>query len=341
MNSDLMNAIATKVALEGGLINKLEQPLLLIMVVVIMFGMGATLNVDNFRQALKKPKGMLIGFLSQFGFMPFIAYSITVLFNFDPQNAIALILIGCLPAGSTSNMFTYFSRGDVALSVSMTAASTLAAIIMTPLMLGLYASGFAAQIEGVTPGQPFTIPYFNIVISLVMVLIPVIGGMILLKKSPDWAKVAEEIASFTGIVVIIFLLGSFIIRHSGLVILTPLSVIAGSILVGLIGMSFGYFFAWGIKLPARWRRTIALETGIQNGPLSFAIVLVSFAAPLNSQLLWLPIMYSAFIVVTSSIVTIFFRRIGKNDWDLFENQTIQKRLFGKTYAYKMAKEYKM
>ncbi len=339
MNTDLINAIGNKVALEGSLISSLEQVLLLTMVLVIMFGMGATLNIDNFRYAIKNPKGILIGFISQFLFMPFIAFTIAVLFDFDPHNAIAIILIGCLPAGSTSNMFTYFSRGDVALSVSMTAASTLAAIIMTPIMLGIYASGFAAQIEGATPGQPFTIPYLNIVISLIMVLIPVIGGMILLRKSPDWAKVAEEIASFMGIVVIIFLLGSFVIRHSNLMVLTPLSIIGGSILVGLIGMIFGYFFAWGIKLPPRWRRTISLETGIQNGPLSFAIVLASFTAPLDSQLLWVPIMYSAFIVITSSMVTLFFRKVGKNDWELFENQTIQEKLFGKAFAYKMAKEY--
>ncbi len=338
MNSELTTAIMNKVAAEGSLINKLEQPLLLLMVLVIMFGMGATLNLNNFKEALKRPKGILIGFLSQFGFMPLIAFSIAHLFRLDPHNAIALILIGCLPAGSTSNMFTYFSRGDVALSISMTAASTITAIMMTPLLLGLYASGFADQI-GTVGGQPFKIPYANIIISLFVVLIPVVGGMVLLKKTPDWAKVAEETAGFFGILVILFLVGSAFIRHSDLIILTPWKIVAASIFVGLFGMLFGYFFAYGIKLPARWRRTIALETGIQNGPLSFAIVLASFKAPLDSQLLWLPILYSTMIVIFSSIVTLIFRRTGKNDWELYENQTIQAKLFGKSHAYKMAKEY--
>ncbi|MDP2423027.1 MAG: bile acid:sodium symporter family protein [Bacteroidales bacterium] len=339
MNSELINKIADKATNGGGLINSLEQVLLLLMVLVIMFGMGATLNFKNFRDALKKPKGILVGFLSQFGIMPIVAYSIAVILKLDPQNAIALILIGCLPAGSTSNMFTYFSRGDVALSISMTTASTLTAIIMTPILLGIYASGFAEQIIVDASGQPFKIPYINIIISLALVLIPVIGGMILLKKSPDWAKVAEEIASFTGIVIIIFLLVSVIARHGDLMLLTPWTIFVSALFVGLFGMLFGYFFSWGIKLPPRWRRTISLETGIQNGPLSFAIVLASFKAPMDSQLLWLPILYSAMIVASSSIVTLFFRKIGKNDWELYENQTIQEKLFGKVYASKMANQY--
>lgn len=338
MNNDLSSAIMAKVAAEGSLLNRLEQPLLLLMVLVIMFGMGATLNLNNFKEAFKKPKGILIGFLSQFGIMPLVAFGLSHILNLDPQNAIALILIGCLPAGSTSNMFAYFSRGDVALSISMTAASTMAAIVMTPVLLGLYASGFANQI-GQVDGQSFQIPYANIVISLVAVLIPVIGGMYLLKKSPDWAKVAEETASFMGILVILFLVGSAVIRHNDLILLTPANVVIASIFVGLFGMMFGYFLAWGTKLPPRWRRTISLETGIQNGPLAFAIVLASFKAPLDSQLLWLPILYSMMIVIFSSLVTLFFRRIGKNDWELFENQTIQEKLFGKAYAKKMANEY--
>lgn len=325
---ELVEALTQKV-----LINPLEEQLLAGMVLIIMFGMGATLNLKDFITALKKPKGILIGFLSQFGLMPLIAFGISTLFNLDPQNAIALILIGCLPAGSTSNMFAYFSRGDVALSVSMTTMSTVTAIFMTPFLLVLYGSGFAAQIDPrfFAGAAQFQIPVQNIVISLVLVLLPVIGGMILLKKSPGWAKAAEDTAGFMGIIIILFLIGSVIIRHGDLLVLTSWQIYAAAILVGLIGFSLGYFFAWLIRVSPRWRRTIALETGIQNGPLAFAIILLSFHKEIANQLLWLPILYSAFIVCTSSAVTLFFRRIGKEDYELFVNENVQKKLFGEHY----------
>jgi BASS family bile acid:Na+ symporter len=309
------------------LINPYEEILLAIMVAIIMFGMGATLNLDDFKKVIKKPKGIIVGFLSQFGFMPFIAFIISRILNLDPYNAVALILIGCLPAGSTSNMFAYFSRGDVALSISMTTASTLLAIIMTPLLLVFYASGFADQIQ---------IPVKNIIISLLLVLIPVIGGMILRRKSQRWAKAAEDTAGFTGFIIIVFLVGSVVVRHGDLLLLTPAKIYFASILVGIIGFLFGYLFSGLLKASPRHRRTISLETGIQNGPLSFAIILLSFDKEVANQLLWLPILYSSFIVCTSTFITLFYRKVGKADYELFVNETVQKKLFGDNYRQGMS-----
>jgi hypothetical protein len=119
-----------------------DQALLAIMIFVIMLGMGASLTVDDFRAVARKPKGVFIGFISQFGLMPFIAFGLATILNFPPAFAIALILIGCLPGGTTSNMFTYFARGSVALSISMTTASTILALFMMPILLKLYTSWF-------------------------------------------------------------------------------------------------------------------------------------------------------------------------------------------------------
>src|SRR5690625_6440667 len=143
-----------------------DQLLLGLMIFVIMFGMGSSLTTDDFRAVARRPRGVLIGFLSQFGLMPFIAWSLAVLLNLPPGFAIALILIGCLPGGTTSNMFTYFSRGSVALSIAMTTASTLAALVMMPLLLEFYTSDFTRQISqqlAEVPGQEFVIPTGNII----------------------------------------------------------------------------------------------------------------------------------------------------------------------------------
>src|SRR5690606_6744214 len=148
----------------------------------------ASLTPADFRTVLRRPRGVLIGFLSQFGVMPLIAVGLAWLLNLPPSLAIALILIGCLPGGTTSNMFTYFARGSVALSISMTTASTILALVMMPLLLELYGAGFARQIdatlraEGAEAG--FVIPRLNVVVSLLLVLIPVVLGMILRRRSP-------------------------------------------------------------------------------------------------------------------------------------------------------------
>lgn len=352
LTAELTQLIAQKVSSGAGMINNREKPLLALMVFVIMFGMGATLSIKDFRNALRKPKGILTGFLSQFGIMPLVAFSLSLLLKLDPVNALALILVGCLPAGSTSNMFAYFSRGDLALSISMTSASTLMAIIMTPLLLNFYGNlsifGIPSIVDQMTilmkelnlldPGSTvkFQIPNKDIIVSLFLVLIPVILGMILLKKSPGWAKAAEDTAGFMAIIIILFLLGSVVVRHNDLLLATPLKVYTAAIFVGLGGFLFGYFFSWLLKVPPRWRRTISLETGIQNGPLAFAIVILSFKEPLQSQMLWLPIMYSAFIVLTSSLLTLFFRRIGKHDYELYVNETVQRQLFGPHYRQGMS-----
>ncbi len=116
------------------------------MIFVIMLGMGASLTVNDFKAVARSPKGVLVGFLSQFGLMPLIALGLSIVLNLHPAFAIALILIGTLPGGTTSNMFAYFSRGSVALSISMTTASTIMALFMMPIILSVYTVRFTSQL---------------------------------------------------------------------------------------------------------------------------------------------------------------------------------------------------
>lgn len=317
------------------LLHDIDQVLLGIMILLIMFGMGASLTVDDFRTVARKPRGVLIGFLSQFGLMPFVAWSLAVLLGLPPAFAIALILIGCLPGGSTSNMFAYFSRSSVALSIAMTTASTLLALLMMPLLLEFYASPFTREIsetmraEG---GTDFVIPTGNIIASLLLVLVPVAAGMVLRARSRGWAKTAEDTAGFMAIIVILYLIGTAFVRHGTLFLETPWEVYAAAICVGLLGFLFGYWVSRLFRLEPIFQRAISLETGIQNGPVAFAIILLSFTDPIQSQMLWVAILYSTFIVMTSSFITLWYRKRGEFDWDIYKNTTIHNRLFGDDYV---------
>lgn len=315
-----------------------DQALLALMIFIIMLGMGASLTINDFRAVVRSPRGVFVGFLSQFGLMPFIAFGLSILLSLPPAFAISLILIGCLPGGTTSNMFTYFSRGSVALSISMTTASTLMALIMMPVLLSLYTGRFTAEItetmKATGTGTEFVIPVMNIISSLVLVLVPVILGMILRYKSRVWAKTAEDTAGFVAMIVILYLLMTAFIRHGSLFLKTPVEVYIGAIGVGLAGFFFGYWFSRLVGMYPLFQRAVSLETGIQNGPVSFAIILLSFSEPVQSQMLWLAILYSTFIVMSSSVITLYFRKKGKFDHEVYKNTQIHNRLFGKNFVTK-------
>lgn len=284
------------------MVSATEQAMLALMIIVIMFGMGASLTPRDFRRALKKPQGILIGMSSQFGFMPFIAWGMAYLLNLSPEQAIGLILMGCIPGGTTSNIFTYFSKGDLALSITMTVCSTIVAVVMTPTLLWLYGSTFTSA--------EMQIPIKNIAVTLGAMLIPVMLAMVVRRKNANIAATSELLGGLLGILVIVFLIVSWVPRNSHLLSITPWSVYVAAVMLGLFGIMFGYVVSHQLKLGGKRTRTVALETGIQNGPLGVAIVLLSFQQPLADKVLLVPVLYSLFIVLTAAMVTILFRRIA-------------------------------
>jgi len=288
-----------------------EEALLAGLVFVIMFGLGAGLTPKDFLLAVKRPQGLIIGWITQFGIMPLLAYVLVVTLLFQdsiPREyalpvALGALLMGAVPAGTTSNIFTYFSKGNLALSVMMTTNSTLWAIVMTPLALVFYGGLLASD------NPEFEIPVRNIVLTLVILLIPVILGMTLRRFSANIGAVLELLGGFVGLFFIVFLMATWVPRNWNLLATTPWQVYVVAIGLGLFGIGIAYAITRAIKLHPANARTIALETGIQNGPLAIAIITVTFSGdPAIGQLMLVPAMYSLFIVIISTIVTFWFRR---------------------------------
>lgn len=282
------------------MLTDLETGLLGVMMSIIMLGMGASLTFKDFTIALRKPKGILVGLLCQYGIMPFLAFSLANLFDLPPALAIGLILMGCMPGGTTSNMFTYFSKGALSLSILMTICSTLVAIVMVPLTLEIYSTGLAAR---------WHVPQANIIEVLAVLLVPTVIGIGLRKLNANVGAMIELIGAVCGVFVILFLIASWVPRNWRLLLDTSVNVYAASIGLGLFGFAVGYLLARALRQDALRARTIALETGIQNGPLAVLIVLLSFPGRDQQDVLLIPILYSLFIVLSSTIVTLWFRRL--------------------------------
>jgi solute carrier family 10 (sodium/bile acid cotransporter), member 2 len=284
------------------MLTELETRLLGIMMMVIMLGMGASLTFKDFRIAFRKPQGILIGLACQYGIMPFLGYLMAVALGLPPALAIGLILMGCMPGGTTSNIFTYFSKGVLALSIMMTICSTLVAVAMVPLLLEFY-----SQLKEL-PSE-YSVPAGNVAQVLVVLIVPTLIGIALRKWNPNVGATIELVGGFLGIFVILFLILTWVPRNHQLLATTPWTVYFAAIGLGLIGMTLGFLLSRLLRQDPRRSRTIALETGIQNGPLAVLIVLLTFDGQMQQHVLLIPVLYSLFIVLTSSAVTVWFRAI--------------------------------
>lgn len=283
------------------MLNETETTLLSALMVMIMFGMGASLTFKDFVIALRKPQGVAVGLLCQYGIMPALAFTLAHVLALPPALALGLILMGCMPGGTTSNIFTYFSRGALSLSILMTLCSTLLSVVMVPPLLEFYSSNLSAQ---------WHIPAQNIAQILAVLLVPTVFGILLRKLNSNAGAIAELSGALFGLFVIVFLLLTWLPRNWPLLAQTHADVYAASIGLGVFGFLFGYGLARLLRQDRKRARTIALETGIQNGPLGVLIVVLSFSGSQQQEILLVPLLYSLFIVLCSALVTIWFRHLS-------------------------------
>lgn len=283
------------------MLTPVETTLIAVMMMVIMLGMGASMTLRDVTLALRRPRGVIVGLICQFVLMPALGYALAVSLNLSPGMTIGLILIACMPGGTTSNVFAYFARGVLALSIMMTTVSSMVAVVLVPGLLVFY--GGMAGVTG-----DYVIPAGNVAQVLALLLVPTAFGMALRKLHPNSGATVELIGALMGGLVIAYLVVSWIPRNAQMLLDTPPAVYAATLSIGLVGMFLGYWLARGLGQDPNRARTISLETGIQNGPLAALIVTLSFTGPQQQEVLFVPILYSLFIVLTSPIVTVFYRR---------------------------------
>lgn len=304
-----LTILTADVVNEATVVNEFEQTLLRIFILLIMFGLGAGLTPKDFGLALRRPWGLFIGWITQFGIMPLTVYLLIVgvLLPFsDPEDimlvALGALIMGSVPAGTTSNLFTYFSKGNLALSVTMTVNSTLWAFIMTPASLFIY-----SKLLGID--ESLSIEFGELAIVIVGLIIPVALGMLLRKFSSNIGAVLELLGSIIGLLFIPFLIIIWVPRNWELLLTTEWPTYVVAIGMGLAGITVAYYISKLLRLHPMNARTIALETGINNGPLAIAVIVAVYIDnPGVDQILLVPALYSLFIVLISAAVTLVFRR---------------------------------
>ncbi|KGN55025.1 probable sodium/metabolite cotransporter BASS1, chloroplastic [Cucumis sativus] len=240
-------------------------------ITLTMLGMGMTLTLDDLRGALAMPKELISGFVLQYSVMPISGFLVSKLLNLPSYYAAGLILVGCCPGGTASNIVTYIARGNVALSVLMTATSTMAAVIMTPFLTAKLAGQFVAvDAAGL------------LMSTLQIVLLPVLGGAFLNQYFHGLVRFVSPFMPPIAVGTVAILCGHAIAQSSSAIRMSGQQVVLAAALLHASGFFFGYVLARLLGIDIASSRTISIEVGMQNSVLGVVLASQHFGNPLTA-----------------------------------------------------------
>jgi BASS family bile acid:Na+ symporter len=242
-----------------------QKALIVPLIQIIMFGMGTTLSLLDFARVLSMPRVVLIGMVLQFTVMPLTGAALAAALGFQAEVAAGVVLIGSCPGGVASNVMAYLARGNVALSVTMTACSTLVSPLATPLAMKLLA------------GQYVEIDVINMLLTIVrIILAPIVLGLIanrllrLMKLKEVWL---ERVLSFLAMAAICYVIAIITSLSRDQLLTVGLLLVAAAVVHNAVGYFLGYWGAALAGLDEPTRRTVALEVGMQNGGMASGLAI--------------------------------------------------------------------
>ena len=267
---------------------------------IIMFGMGMTLRADDFHIVFSRPKDIVIGCLAQFTVMPLLAWTLARAFALDEALTVGVVLVGCCPGGTASNVITYLAHGDLALSVGMTGVSTLLAPVLTPLLVLLLA------------GKTVDVDVVGMLLSILwVVILPIVAGIVVKRL---WPRQTSEATAYLPalsslaictIVLIVIAANATKLMSGGLVI------VAVVMLHNIMGLALGWCVASMLRLSAPKRRAVSIEVGMQNSGLASSLATLHFA---TYPMATIPgAIFSVWHNISGALVARLFARESKNE----------------------------
>lgn len=259
---------------------------------IIMFAMGITLTLPDFALVVKRPLPVLLGVIAQYVIMPGLAMLLVIVFRLPAELAVGVILVGCAPGGTSSNVITYLAKGDVALSVTMTSVSTLLAPLFTPV-LTLWLAGALLPVDAGSMAW-----------SIVkMVLIPIVAGLLVRWILKKWIDAILPILPWISVLGIAYVVIAVVSGSADKIVEAGLLVLLVVILHNGMGYLLGYFASRVFRYPERVARTTAVEVGMQNSGLAATLAAAHFSpvAALPSAV------FSVWHNISGGLLALFFR----------------------------------
>ena len=267
---------------------------------VVMFGMGLTLNLQDFKIVFSRPRDVIIGCLAQFTVMPLLAWGLSRLFSLDEALALGVILVGCCPGGTASNVITYLAKGDLALSVGMTGVSTLLAPFLTPLLTWALA------------GKSVNVDVVGMLLSILwVVILPIAIGLIVKWIWPKFTEKATDYLPAFSSIAIALIVAIIISANADKLLAGGLLIIVVVMLHNICGLGLGYLIGCLLGMSVSKKRAISIEVGMQNSGLASSLATIHFAAyPLAT----IPgAIFSVWHNLSGAAVAYLYRRFHQSD----------------------------
>jgi len=234
---------------------------------VVMFGMGLALNLHDFKIVFSRPKDIIIGCMAQFTVMPLLAWGLAKVFQLDEALALGVILVGCCPGGTASNVITYLAKGDLALSVGMTGVSTVLAPMLTPLL------------TWVLTGESIHVDVAGMLLSILwVVILPIVLGLVIKSLWPKFTEKAMDYLPAFSSVAIAFTVSIVISANASKLLTGGWLIVLVVMLHNLFGLVLGYLIGRLLGLTEPKKRAISIEVGMQNSGLATSLAVMHFAA---------------------------------------------------------------
>ena len=244
-----------------------QQSWIVYLLGVVMFCMGASLKITDFKQALSRYPLILLALTLQFALMPLIAWQLSTWAGLSIALTAGMVLVGSVPGGTASNVICFISKGDVALSITITAISTLLAVVFTPLLAYLYLN------------QTIEVPYGKLMLSILqIVFLPVSLGILLNHYLPLLFRPIQKIAADISIFVICFIIAIIVALNSANIATVSAILALLVVMHNLSGLLIGYFVTFLITRDRILSKTIGIEVGMQNSGLAVALAVKFFGA---------------------------------------------------------------
>jgi BASS family bile acid:Na+ symporter len=267
---------------------------------IIMASLGMSLVAEDFKRVAVKPRGVSIGLVNLLLLSPLLAFAIARLFSLEPALAVGLVLLGASPGGTLANLLTHFARGDTALSITMTAISSVAAVITVPLFLGLATDHFGAT------GLDDDVNMIGVVARVLLItVVPLSLGMWLRARRPEWVDyVGPTVRRITAVVFAAAVIGVIVAEHDR--VLDNLGAVAGAaITLNIAAMAMSFTIGRLARLDNRQATAIAMELGIHNAALAIAV-----GATIASVLTVPAAVYATFMFIPAGLFAWFM--YGRN-----------------------------
>ncbi|MFZ2842708.1 bile acid:sodium symporter family protein [Psychrobacter sp.] len=273
------------------LVNSIIIPICLFL---IMMGMGLTLIANDFKRVLKYPKAVGIGLTNQLLLLPIIGFALANIMPLEPEYAVGVMLLVLCPGGTTSNLFTYLAKGDVALSVTMTAIASIITVFSIPIVLSFSLVHFMGA------GSEFQLPVLKTMITLiVLTIVPISIGMLIKRFAPKVADKSQLYVSRFGVIFLTFLVVFLSYVQRDIIVEALIATGPVSLLLNLSTMALGYYTSKWFGLNLAQRTSITLEVGLQNSTLSIFMALTLLA---NYKMSMTPAIYTLIMFLTAGIL---------------------------------------